>query len=129
MASVKELTSNFMKLDKFLGVEFKRWQKKMLILLTFLNVAYVIRTLKPKEKENKTLEKARKNNKWENNDFICGGHILNSMCDSLFDIYQFHESAKILFDSLEDKYMSEDASSKKFLVSNFIITKCWTIIR
>ena len=119
MASVKELTSNFMKLDKFLGVDFRRWQKKMLILLNFLNVAYVISTPKPEEKENETLEEARTQNKWKNDDFICRGHILNGMCDSLFDIYQFQESAKILWNSLEDKYMSEDASSKKFLVSNF----------
>nr|KAJ0219071.1 hypothetical protein LSAT_V11C300118320 [Lactuca sativa] len=42
------------------------------------------------------------------------------MSDSLFDIYQNFESAKELWDSLESKYMAEDASSKKFLVSNFI---------
>ena len=79
----------------------------------------MISTPKPKEKENDTLEEARKRKKWEKDDVICRGHILNGMCDSLFDIYQFHESAKILWDSLEDKYMSEDASSKKFLVINF----------
>ena len=114
MASVQELTLNFMKLDKFLGVEFRRWQKKILILFTSLNVAYVISTPKPEEKDNESLEEARKRNKWENDDFIYRGHILNSMCNSLFDIYQFYESAKILWDSLEDKYMSEDASSKNF---------------
>ena len=64
MASVKELTSNSMRLDKFWGVEFRRWQKKMLILITSLNVAYVISTLKSEEKENETLEEARKRNKW-----------------------------------------------------------------
>ncbi|GJY43966.1 zinc finger, CCHC-type containing protein [Tanacetum coccineum] len=41
------------------------------------------------------------------------------MSDSLFDIYQNVESSKELCDSLEAKYMAEDASSKKFLVSNF----------
>ncbi|GJZ04997.1 zinc finger, CCHC-type containing protein [Tanacetum coccineum] len=41
------------------------------------------------------------------------------MSDSLFDIYHNVESAKELWDSLESKYMAEDASSKKFLVSNF----------
>ena len=71
MASMKELTSNIIKLDKFLGVEFRRWQKKIFILLTSLNVAYVISTSKPEEKENKTLEEARKHSKWENDDFIC----------------------------------------------------------
>ncbi|GJX99787.1 zinc finger, CCHC-type containing protein [Tanacetum coccineum] len=35
--------------------------------------------------------------------------------EELFDIYQFHGSAKELGDSLESKYMAEDASSKKFI--------------
>nr|KAJ0187373.1 hypothetical protein LSAT_V11C900477740 [Lactuca sativa] len=42
------------------------------------------------------------------------------MSDSFFDIYQNFESAKELWDSLESKYMAEDAYSKKFLVSNFM---------
>ena len=41
------------------------------------------------------------------------------MKDSLFDVYQFHESEKLFWDVLEDKYMAEEASSKKYLVSNF----------
>ncbi|GKE88545.1 hypothetical protein Tco_1566020, partial [Tanacetum coccineum] len=47
------------------------------------------------------------------------GHTLNGMPDPLFDIYQNVESAKDLWDSLESKYMAEDASSKKLFVSNF----------
>nr|GEZ22114.1 zinc finger, CCHC-type [Tanacetum cinerariifolium] len=50
---------------------------------------------------------------------MCRGLILNSKSDTLFDIYQFHGSAKELCDSLEAIYMVEDSSSKKFLVSNF----------
>ncbi|GJR49213.1 hypothetical protein Tco_1399734 [Tanacetum coccineum] len=69
--------------------------------------------------EDDTLEAIRRRAKWENDDYICRGHILNGMSDSLFDIYQNVESAKELWDSLESKYMAEDASSKKFLVSNF----------
>ena len=45
------------------------------------------------------------------------------MSDSLFDVYQNVESAKELWDNLESKYMSEDASSKKFYVSNFMSYK------
>ncbi|XP_074337415.1 uncharacterized protein LOC141674603 [Apium graveolens] len=70
--------------------------------------------------EEETVEQTRRRCKWENDDYICRGHILNGMSDSLFDIYQNVESAKELWDSLESKYMAEDASSKKFLVSNFI---------
>ncbi|GJY31172.1 zinc finger, CCHC-type containing protein [Tanacetum coccineum] len=41
------------------------------------------------------------------------------MSDALFDVYQNVGSAKELWDQLESKYMAGDASSKKFLVSNF----------
>ena len=119
MTSVKELTSNFTKLETFVGVDFRRWQKKMKILLITLNVAYVISTPRPKESKNETLEQARKRTKWDNDDFICRGHILNGMNDSLFDVYQYHDSSKLLWEALEEKYMAEDASSKKFLVSYF----------
>ena len=54
-----------------------------------------------------------------NDDYICRGHILNGMVDSLFDVYQNHESSRELWEALEAKYLAEDASSKKFLVSNF----------
>nr|GEU68392.1 hypothetical protein [Tanacetum cinerariifolium] len=69
--------------------------------------------------EDATLEAIRIRAKWENDDYICRGHILNGMSDSLFDVYTNVESAKELWDSLESKYMAEDSSSKKFLVSNF----------
>ena len=39
MASIKDLTSNFTKLEKFVGIDFRRWQKKMMLVLTTLNVA------------------------------------------------------------------------------------------
>ncbi|KAG7594245.1 hypothetical protein ISN45_Aa01g030140 [Arabidopsis thaliana x Arabidopsis arenosa] len=69
--------------------------------------------------ENVSVEETRKQLKWENDDYICCGHILNGMSDSLFDVYQNVESAKELCDALELKYMAKDASSKKFLVSDF----------
>ncbi|KAL6547209.1 hypothetical protein OROMI_022930 [Orobanche minor] len=117
---LKYMTRNFEKLDKFVGQDFRRWQKKMHFMLTNLTVMYVLSTPMPEIVEDETLEPARRRLKWENNDYICRGHILNGMSDSLFDVYQNLESAKELWDSLEAKYMAEDASSKKFLVGNFI---------
>nr|KAJ0209753.1 hypothetical protein LSAT_V11C400185330 [Lactuca sativa] len=121
--SVKEMTSKFEKLNKFEGKDFHRWQKKMKFLLTTLKVVYVLSTpmpVLPESVEDEPLEATRRRSKWENDDYICRGHILNGMSNSLFDIYQNFESAKELWDSLESKYMAEDASSKKFLVSNFM---------
>ncbi|KAH9609457.1 hypothetical protein KSS87_011542, partial [Heliosperma pusillum] len=92
------------------------WQKKMHFLLTALKVVYVLSTPMPEIMGDETLaEIQRKRNKWENDDYICRGHILNGMSDSLFDIYQNFESARDLWNQLGSKYMDEDASSKKFL--------------
>lgn len=60
---------------------------------------------------------------WENDDYICRAHILNGTYDTLFDVYQNVEYIKELQDSLESKYMVEDASSLKFLVSNYMNKK------
>ncbi|GJV41761.1 hypothetical protein Tco_1420201 [Tanacetum coccineum] len=119
VSSVKEMTTNFGKLDKFERHDFRQWQKKMHFLLTNLKVVYVLTTPIPELLEDDTVEAIRRRAKWENDDYICRGHILSGMSDPLFDIYQNVESAKELRDSLESKYMAEDASSKKFLVSNF----------
>ncbi|GJV92948.1 FRIGIDA-like protein 3 [Tanacetum coccineum] len=88
--TVKDMTAMFGKLDKFEGNNFRRWQKKMHFLLTTLKVVYVLSTPMPEFVEDEPLEQTRRRCKWENDDYICRGHILN-----------------------------EDASSKKFLVSNF----------
>nr|GEY54891.1 zinc finger, CCHC-type [Tanacetum cinerariifolium] len=112
---VKDITSKFGKLAKFKGQDFRRLQKKMHFLLTTLKVVYVLSTPSPVWSENETLETTRKRMKWENDDYICRGHILNGMPDSLFDIDQNAESSKALWESLESKYMAEDASATKFL--------------
>ena len=60
MASVREMTTNFMKLDKFEGGNFRRWQKKMHFLLTTLEVFCVLTTPQTQEQENQTLEQTRR---------------------------------------------------------------------
>ncbi|GJV74898.1 zinc finger, CCHC-type containing protein [Tanacetum coccineum] len=91
VATVKHMALNFAKLDKFEGVDFRRWQKKMYFLLFSMSLVYVLTTPIPEDGENATMDQIRRRNKWDNDDY----------------------------DSLEAKYMAEDASSKKSLVSNF----------
>ncbi|GJS04445.1 zinc finger, CCHC-type containing protein [Tanacetum coccineum] len=86
-----------------------------------MSVVYVLTTPMPEDGgENPTVEQVRKRAKWDNDDYVYRSLILNGMSDSLFDVYQNVETSKELWDTLEAKYMAEDASSKKFLVSNFI---------
>ena len=94
--SLKQMTQGFLKLDKLDGGSFRRWQKKMHFLLTTLKVVYVLTTPYPEENDNETLVEERKRTKWEMDDYICKGHILNTLSDQLFDLYQNVETAKDL---------------------------------
>ncbi|GKD65994.1 zinc finger, CCHC-type containing protein [Tanacetum coccineum] len=99
VAAMKHMTSNFAKLDKFEGVDFIRRQKKMHFLLSSMSVVYMLTTLIPEDGgDDATVEQIKKRNKWNNDDYVC----------------------RELWNSLEAKYMAEDASSKKFLVSCII---------
>ncbi|GJT03233.1 hypothetical protein Tco_0824402 [Tanacetum coccineum] len=101
VAAMKHMASNFTKLDKFKGVDFRRWQKKMHFLLFSMSVVYVLTTpMTDDGGDNPIVKKVRKRAKWDNDDYNV-------------------ESSKELWDSLEAKYMAENASCKKFLVSNF----------
>ncbi|GJZ29658.1 hypothetical protein Tco_0574305 [Tanacetum coccineum] len=62
-----------------------------------MSVVYVLTTLIPEDGgDDATVEQIKKMAKWDNDDYVCRGLILN-----------------------EAKYMAGDASSKKFIVSNF----------
>nr|GEW54953.1 zinc finger, CCHC-type [Tanacetum cinerariifolium] len=100
---------------QFEGHDFRRWKKKMHFLLTTLKVVYVLTTPMPELLKDATVEAIRIRAKWENDDYICRGHILNGMSDSLFNVYTNVESATELWDSIESKYMAGDSLSKKFL--------------
>ncbi|GKC38828.1 zinc finger, CCHC-type containing protein, partial [Tanacetum coccineum] len=92
----------------------------MHFMLSSISVLYVLTTLMPKDGgENPIVEQVRKRVKWDNDDYVCRGLILNGMSNSLFNIYQNVETSKELYDTLEAKYMAKDSSSKKFFVSNF----------
>ncbi|GKD98586.1 hypothetical protein Tco_1382483, partial [Tanacetum coccineum] len=73
----------------------------MHFLLSSMSVVYVLTTSISKDDENATVDQIRRRNKWENDDYVCIGLILNGMSDPLFDIYQNVTSSKELWDSLE----------------------------
>nr|GEY16569.1 zinc finger, CCHC-type [Tanacetum cinerariifolium] len=57
--AMKHMASNFIKLDKFEMVNFKRWQKKMHFLFSSMSVGYVLTTPIP-EDDDATVEQLRK---------------------------------------------------------------------
>ncbi|CAM8903101.1 unnamed protein product [Rhodiola kirilowii] len=59
-ASVREMTVNFGKLEKFEGVNFRRWQKKMHFCLTNLKVVHVSSTPIPAVSDDASIEAFKK---------------------------------------------------------------------
>ncbi|GKD76706.1 hypothetical protein Tco_1339327, partial [Tanacetum coccineum] len=72
-AAIKHMASNFVKLDKFKGVDFRIWQKKMHFLLSSMSVLYVLTTPIPDDGDDATVDQLRKRNKWDNDDYVCRG--------------------------------------------------------
>ncbi|XP_077215962.1 uncharacterized protein LOC143850616 [Tasmannia lanceolata] len=118
--SMKQMAQDFVKLECFNKGNFKRWQKKVHFILTTLKVVYVLTTPKLEIVEDETTAQARKRRKWDQDDYLCKGHILNAMTNELFDIYNNMESARALWTALEMKYLSENGGAKKFVVSHFL---------
>ncbi|GKF56576.1 hypothetical protein Tco_0166916 [Tanacetum coccineum] len=98
-AAMKHMASNFSKLNKFEGMDFRRWQKKMHFLLSSISVVFVLTTHIPDDGDDAIVDQLRKRAKWDNDDYVYRGLILNGMSNYLFDIYQNIESSKELWDS------------------------------
>ncbi|GKA37359.1 hypothetical protein Tco_0723924 [Tanacetum coccineum] len=64
------MVPNFSKLDKFEGVDFKRWQKKMHFLLSTMSMVYVLNTPIPNDGDDATVKQIRRRNKWDNDNCI-----------------------------------------------------------
>ncbi|GJY73342.1 zinc finger, CCHC-type containing protein [Tanacetum coccineum] len=98
------MVANFSKLDKFEGVDFRRWQKKMYFLLSIMCVVYVLTTPMLEDGQNATVKQIRKRSKWKNDDYVCRGIFVNDRrwfktCDSLNDgsiLYIRNESTTLV---------------------------------
>nr|GEV37933.1 hypothetical protein [Tanacetum cinerariifolium] len=83
-ATMKHMASSFAKLEKFKGVDFRRWQKKMHFMLSSMSVVYVLTTPMPEDRgENPTVKQVRKRAKWDNDDYVYSGLILNDFKHTL----------------------------------------------
>lgn len=121
-SSSSGVKSHVEKPEKFKGFDFKRWQQKILLYLTTLNMANVIISEAPevpKEGDIPT-ETLKAIEAWNNNEFLCRNYIMNALDDTLYDVYSSFKTAKLLWESLDKKYKSEMASSKKFVIGKFL---------
>ncbi|KAL2497200.1 zinc knuckle (CCHC-type) family protein [Abeliophyllum distichum] len=57
---------------------------------------------------------------WKHSDFLCQNYVINSLTDSLYNVYSTMKTAKELWESLDHKYKTEDTGAKKFIVGPFL---------
>ncbi|GJU47592.1 zinc finger, CCHC-type containing protein [Tanacetum coccineum] len=91
-AAMKHMALNFTKLDKFEGVDFRRWQKKMHFLLSSMSVVYVLTTPILEDCENATMETTQE----EGQKFLVSNFINYKMTDSRPVMEQYNELLGIL---------------------------------
>ncbi|KAL6327153.1 hypothetical protein AAG906_015192 [Vitis piasezkii] len=107
--------------EKFSGLNFKRWQQKMLFYLTTLNLARFLTEDAPKLKEDEhDIQVISAIDAWKHSDFLCRNYVMNGLADSLYNVYSDKKTTKELWESLDRKYKTEDAGAKKFVVGRFL---------
>jgi len=122
VSSLKVMSQDFVKLDRFDGTNFTRWQDKMRFFLTAMKIFYVLDpTLvpipEPTDDDDDELKADRK--KRQEDELLCRGHILNTLSDRLYDLYTDNPSAVEIWKALEYKFKAEEEGTKKFLVSSY----------
>ncbi|PON57724.1 hypothetical protein TorRG33x02_293120, partial [Trema orientale] len=107
--------------EKFNGLNFKMWQQKMLFYLTTLNLARFLTEEAPKVREDEQdFQVLAAVDAWKQSDYLCRNYVMNGLTDSLYSVYRNKKTAKELWESLDHKYTTEDAGSKKFVVGRFL---------
>ncbi|GKD46308.1 hypothetical protein Tco_1270953, partial [Tanacetum coccineum] len=125
-ALVTNIAANHaVKPKKFNGQNFNRWQQKMFFHLTTLNLVQFLnetapQVKPPKEGQPSNAQDVQAMEAWKHSDFFCHNYVLNGLVDSLYNVYCKTTTAKELWESLERKYKTEGAGTKKFVVAHFL---------
>ncbi|RVW29758.1 Retrovirus-related Pol polyprotein from transposon TNT 1-94 [Vitis vinifera] len=109
--TIKIMNQDLVRLDRFDGSNFTRWQDNVRFLLTALKIFYILDptlALLPEPKENDTPQVVAARKKREEDELICRGHILNALSDRLYDPYTNTYSAREIWEALENKYKAEE---------------------
>ncbi|XP_050900957.1 uncharacterized protein LOC127107683 [Lathyrus oleraceus] len=116
--SIKVMNQDLVKLDRFDGTNYTRWQDKMTFLLTALKVHYVLDPdlapiHEPSENESEEVKKECKKRKED--ELLCHGHILNTLSDRLYDLYTDNPSAIEIWKAIEFKFKAKEEDCKPIL--------------
>ncbi|KAL6335999.1 hypothetical protein AAG906_003626 [Vitis piasezkii] len=97
------MNQDLVRLNRFDGSNFTRWQDKVRFLLTRLNIFYIL---------DPTLASGGGKEEEEEDELICRGHILNALSDRLYDLYTNTYSMREIWEALENKYKVEEEGTK-----------------
>nr|GEX13791.1 Pol polyprotein [Tanacetum cinerariifolium] len=111
--------------EKFNGQNFQRWQQNMFFYLITLGLAQILKETVPHveppvEGQSSNARAVKAVEAWKHSDFLCHNYVLNGLIDPLYNVYCKTPTAKELWESLECKYKTEDAGTKKFVVARFL---------
>ncbi|KAK4434888.1 hypothetical protein Salat_0651700 [Sesamum alatum] len=117
-SSIKIMNQEFVKLNCFDGTNYPRWKDKMMFLLTFLKIAYVLDINQPvaEPKEGNSDQVKADHVKREEDELLSHSHILNSLSDRLFYLYSSIKSPLEIWNALEHKYNNEKQAQISFLL-------------
>ena len=89
--------------------------------LTTLNLARFLTEEAPKLKEDECdIQVISVVDAWKHSDFLCKNDVMNSLIDSLYNVYTDKKTTKELWELLDRKYKTEDARAKNFVVGRFL---------
>ena len=92
--------------EKFNGLNFKRWQQKMLFYLTTLNLARFL-TEDPPQVNEEDRGSLMAFDVWKSSDYLCRNYVMNSLADALYNIYCVKKTAFLNGDLDEEIYMEQ----------------------
>ena len=121
-ATIKVMNQDLVRLDRFDGTNFTRWQDKLKFLLTALKIFYVLDPeleAIPEPSDNDSEERKAERKKRQEDELICCGHILNALSDRLYNLYTDNSSAGDIWNALEFIYKAKEEGTKKFLISKY----------
>ncbi|XP_057778625.1 uncharacterized protein LOC130997350 [Salvia miltiorrhiza] len=111
---------------RFDGRNYHSWRIQMEMFLNQLSIAYVLSercpniSLKPEASFEDMVGAKAAVQRWTTDDYLCRYNILNSLCDSLFQLYsQKSLSAGELWDELRAVY-NEDFGNKRSQINKYI---------
>lgn len=93
-SDVKFMHHDLAWLDTFVRSNFRCWQQKVLFLLTYMKIAFVLTKPCPNCEEPPGGSHARK--KWKENEYLCKSHILNLVADNIYNLYLIARIARHL---------------------------------